>query len=103
MRVVWHPHAKEAMNQVADYIRFQFGAKRKRQFKLEVRNTTDILKRNPNIGPIDPLFSDRPKVYRSVIINGLNKLVYYVDGDIIYVAGFWDTRMDEKIQARLTD
>ena len=33
---------------------------------------------SPGIGPIEPLFADRPKAYRSVIINGLNKLVYYV-------------------------
>jgi hypothetical protein len=37
--------------------------------------------------------------YRSIIINGLNKLVYRIDGEIIYVVGFWDTRMDGSSQA----
>ena len=51
------------------------------------------------IGQIAPLFSDREKTYRSVIINGLNKLVYFVGDDILYIAAFWDTRMDDEDQA----
>ena len=47
----------------------------------------------------DPLFSHRRYVYRSVIINGLSKLVYYVDNDSIYIAAFWDTRREPKNQA----
>ena len=37
--------------------------------------------------------------YRSVIINGLNKLVYRVEDDTIHIVGFWDTRMDDEDQA----
>lgn len=46
--------------------------------------------------------SDRARTYRSVIINGLNKLVYFTEGDILYIAGFWDTRREPKNQARQT-
>ena len=34
---------------------------------------------SPGIGVIEPLFAERPKAYRSIIINGLNKLVYSVE------------------------
>jgi plasmid stabilization system protein ParE len=99
MRVVWDPKAKEARTKVANYIRREFGTKRKTRFLQEVRQVTQQLKRSPGIGQIDPLFRDRAKTYRSVIINGLNKLVYFVSDDIIYIAGFWDTRMDDEDQA----
>ena len=99
MRVVWDPQAKEARTQVANYIRREFGAKRKVRFLQEVREMTQKIKRSPGIGQIDPLFSDRARTYRSVIINGLNKLVYFTEGDILYIAGFWDTRMDDEDQA----
>ncbi len=102
MRVVWDPKAKEARTQVANYIRWQFGAKRKIRFLQEVRDMTQLLKRSPGIGQIDPLFTDRARTYRSVIINGLNKLVYFTEGDILYIAGFWDTRMHDEDQARQT-
>lgn len=102
MRVVWDPKAKEARTQVAAYIRREFGAKRKTRFLQEVRDMTQQLKRSPGIGQIDSLFSNRARTYRSVIINGLNKLVYFTEGDILYIAGFWDTRREPEDQARQT-
>lgn len=60
---------------------------------------TQKLKRSPGIGQIDPLFVDRPQTYRSVIINGLNKLVYRIEDNTIHIVGFWDTRMDDEEQA----
>ena len=62
-----------------------------------------MLQRSPYIGPIDPLFDDRPVTYRSVIINGLSKMVYYIDDDVIYIAAFWDTRREPKKQAELVE
>ena len=44
-----------------------------------------------------------PLTYRSVIINGLNKMVYRIDGDIIYIVDFWDTRREPVGQAAQTD
>ena len=99
MRIEWTYLADRQRDQVANYIRKQFGAKRMKVFLKEVRSTTKMLSRNPNIGPIDPLFEDRPIAYRYVIINNLSKLVYYIDDDIIYVAAFWDTRREPKKQA----
>ena len=99
MRVKWSERARKQRDEVANYIRQQFGAKRKYKFKQEIRETTDRLKRSPGIGQIDPLFSNRAKTYRSVIINGLNKLAYRVDDDTIHIVGFWDTRMDDEDQA----
>ena len=99
MRIEWTYLADRQRNQVADYIRKQFGAKRMKVFLKEVRSTTKMLSSNPNIGPIDPLFEDRPIAYRYVIINNLSKLVYYIDDDVIYIAAFWDTRREPKKQA----
>ncbi len=99
MKVTWHSRAINGRDQVADYIRRQFGAKRKNLFLQHVRQTTRILKRHQEIGPIDPLFADRPRTYRSVIIDGLSKMVYFVEGDVIYIAAFWDCRKDPSAEA----
>ena len=77
----------------------RFGRKARQDFMQRVKDKEALLKRTPNIGKIDPLFEDRPMAYRSVIINGLNKLVYRVEGDTIHIVGFWDTRMDDEDQA----
>ena len=60
---------------------------------------TQKLRRNPYIGQIDPLFEGFVATYRSVIINGLNKLVYRIDDNTIHVVAFWDTRMEPEKQA----
>ena len=59
MRVKWFERARQQRDEVANYIGQQFGARRKHQFKQEIRETTNLLKRSPGIGQIDPLFSDR--------------------------------------------
>ena len=103
MKVIWQPSAKKGRTEVAAYIRRQFGAKRKISFLQEVRETTQMLRKVPNIGKIDPLYADRPLTYRSVIINGLTKMVYHIDGDIIYIVSLWDTRREPMNQAAKTE
>lgn len=99
MKAIWDSEAKKAQRQVTSYIRKEFGVKRAKKFRQEVDDTVNQLLRSPGIGQIDPLFRDRTRTYRSVIINGLNKLVYFTEGDILYIVGFWDTRMDDEDQA----
>ena len=99
MKAIWDSEARKAQRQVAAYIRKEFGVKRAKKFLQEVDNTINQLMCSPSIGQIDPLFSDRARTYRSVIINGLNKLVYFVEDDTIYIAAFWDTRVNDEEQA----
>ena len=99
MKVIWQSNALRQRTSIANYIRQEFGAKRKIRFLQEVSQITQQLKSNPGIGQIDPLFTDRPQTYRSVIINGLNKLVYRINDNTIHIVAFWDTRMQPEEQA----
>lgn len=102
MKVEWADNAKRQKNQVAYYIRRRFGINREKRFKQEVNQTIIMIMQHPNIGPIDPLFNDRPIAYRSVIINGLSKMVYSIGDDTIYIVAFWDTRREPVQQAQET-
>ncbi len=99
MKVIWHTPAIEGRRQVAAYIRKEFGTKRKRKFMHEVDDAVEKLRYSPYIGQIDSLFEAYAATYRSVIVNGLNKLVYRVDDDTIHIVAFWDTRMEPEEQA----
>ena len=99
MKVIWHTKAIEGRDRIADYICQRFGTKRRTSYLQEVREATKILKSTPNIGQIDPLFADRPMAYRSIIINGLSKLVYRIDGETVHIVAFWDTRQEPESQA----
>ena len=97
MKVIWQESAKEGRRQVAAYIRKEFGIRRVKRFRQEILDSVTLLRNTPNIGSFDPLYGNHPHTYRSIVINGLNKLVYRIDGDIIYIVDFWDTRREPKI------
>jgi len=99
MKVIWQTRAKEGRRRVAAYIRREFGLNSMELFRQKVDQTVRMLIQSPNIGSIDPLYADRPFAYRSVIINGLSKLVYRLDDDTIRIVGFWDCRQEPQSQA----
>jgi len=99
MKIIWQTIAKEGRHQVATYIRRKFGIKREKEFRQEVGQVIQLILQNPNIGPIDPLFVDRPEAYRYMIINGLSKIVYRINNDTIHIVGFWDCRQEPTTQA----
>ena len=99
MKIKWDPKARASYRQVARYINTKFGRKARQEFLQRVRDVEDLIKQSPNIGFIDPLFSERPQTYRSFIVNSLNKIVYRTSADTIYIVAFWDTRMEPEEQA----
>ena len=84
--------AKEQIRQIAKYIRKEFGKDRRDEFMKEVRQTRRLIEGSPNIGPVEPLLADREVMYRSYVMNRLDKIIYRIDGDIIYIVAFWDVR-----------
>ncbi|MBQ6730021.1 MAG: hypothetical protein IJQ83_07815 [Bacteroidales bacterium] len=54
------------------------------------------LEDNPYMGQIEPLLANKPKEYRSIVINRLNKIIYYIKGETIRVSALWDTRREPK-------
>ena len=75
MKVEWTKDATRQKDQVAEYVREEFGYKRKRKFVQDVDKAARMLKRAPNIGQIDPLFANHAATYRSIIINGTTQLI----------------------------
>ena len=103
MKIKWSSTARGDMCQVARYITKKFGRRAREEFLQRIKDTEKLIGSQPNIGPIDPLYADRALTYRSVVINGLNKMVYRIDGDIIYIVDFWDTRREPVSKASQTD
>ncbi len=99
MKVIWHGQASKALRKTAAYIRKQFGPEVRESFRNEVDHIQTLLTSNPYMGAEEPLLADRSIEYRSFVINKLNKIVYYVEGDLIHIADFWDTRREPKKQA----
>ena len=100
MKIHWHKRAAVQLHQVEEYVLRDFGEHVRREFMDEIESAVLSLADMPTQGRIDPLFAHRSREYRSIIVRRLNKVVYYVDGDVIYIVAFWDTRREPKNQAR---
>ena len=99
MKVVWSPAASEALVKTATYIRKEFGSKSKKRFLDEIKHTAKLLKQYPNLGMVEPLLEGTPVLYRSIVVNRLNKLVYFIEEQTIEIVAVWDTRSEPKSQA----
>ena len=94
MKVVWMPQAKLQLRQTASYIRNEFGKKAREDFMYEVQQANHLLSLNPNMGKREPFLEGRSVMYRSLLVNRLNKMIYNIVDDHIEVAAFWDVRRE---------
>ena len=92
MKVKWVPQAKKEMRLVAKYINKEFGKKAKDDFIQDVRDASRLIGATPNVGQAESLLADRADMYRSYIVNRLNKIVYRIVDEHIEIADFWDVR-----------
>lgn len=102
MRIVWYPEAAKRLRQVVSYIQTEYGSKSCTKFLKEAYRTERLLARNPCLGPVETLLADAPIQYRSIAVNRLNKIVYWINGDVIEIVDFWDTRREPQKQAQQT-
>ena len=98
MRYIWDPKAQQERDQIAIYISERFGERRAMKFLDDVDEAVNMILRFPSIGAIDPLLADRSVTYRSVVVDGMSKMVYRIDDDVIYIAAFWDCRREPQGQ-----
>jgi plasmid stabilization system protein ParE len=100
MRIKVADQAKKKIVHTSKYIRNQFGKEVSEDFKNEIQLIIDLLRENPRIGPVEPLLFEAPVTYRSIVVNRLNKIVYWINEGNIEIVDFWDCRREPKQQAK---
>ena len=93
MTVIWHPEATLSAAQTAEFIRLRDGEMACATFIDAIDATVETLRNFPESFPEERFFRKNPMHFRSVSIQHLNKIVYRIDGDTVYIVDFWDTRM----------
>ena len=96
MMVIWLEHAEMALRRTEEYIYQEYGEKSRKEFMLEVENVAYLLEKMPELGHFEPLLSEYEQGYRSIVINHLNKLIYYIKDNTVLIAALWDTRREPK-------
>ena len=94
MRITMTGFAKQQICETTKYIYTEFGKDSKDDFISKLNQTKKLLETNPCLGHIEPLLSDLPSNYRSIVIGSLNKMIYRILDDCIEISDFWDVRRD---------
>ena len=101
MKVSWSKRAAKSAQTTATYIYKEFGDKSSRKFLSELSRVSRLLEDNPYLGPTEPLLVNMKRQYRSIVVNRLNKIVYYIAGETVRIVAVWDTRKEPKSQAKI--
>ena len=99
MKVVWSEQAGKSLRVTAAYVRSKFGAQAKQNLLKEVAQTALLLESSPYMGIVEPLLEGCEVEYRSIVVNKLNKIIYYISAGSVEITAFWDTRREPQRQA----
>ncbi len=66
MTIRWSYKAQQQQDEIADYIYLEFGEKAVADFYRRIDKAEADLLTYPEIGKVEPLLANRPKVYRSL-------------------------------------
>ena len=99
-KIVIHNTARNKIRNTARYIHKEFGVVSRIRFVEEVGHTMQLLKNNPGIGAAERYLEGAPVLYRSVIIQRLNKIIYWENGDTVEIVDFWNCRREPVTQAK---
>ena len=101
LQVIWTELAESQLDVILQYISEKIGDGATERLLDDVEHTNHLLATQPNIGFIEPLLDDCAKVYRCLVINKHDKVVYHVGDDRIEVVAFWDCRQSPQKLIRL--
>ncbi len=88
----WTDDATERLDAIMEYLLETFGISSVIKLRDEIDSYINTLLTNPNIGRVEPFLVGKRYVYRSIVINSINKIVYRIDEDVLYIIDIWDMR-----------
>ena len=92
LRPEWTDDATERLDAIMEYLLETFGISSVIKLRDEIDSYINTLLTNPNIGRVEPFLVGKRYVYRSIVINSINKIVYRIDEDVLYIIDIWDMR-----------
>ncbi|NDV69407.1 type II toxin-antitoxin system RelE/ParE family toxin [Dysgonomonas sp. 25] len=97
MRIIWLPLAQEDLSKIYNFI-----ADKSEISAINVSNdileAVELLKKFPQIAPIEPILSDYPETFRSLIVRTY-KVIYFAHEKTVFITSIWDCRQDpEKLK-----
>jgi plasmid stabilization system protein ParE len=94
MVIEWTAKAKQQLKNIFDYYAEVAGRKIAKRIVAEISDTTKLLANFPQMAAVEPVLSGFTKTFRSLVVKKTHKVIYYVEGEKIYISAVWDCRQD---------
>lgn len=92
MRIVWTARYNKSLENIFACARDFYSRTTLKKLNTSIKNTETILIGKALLGAIEPLLIGKEKEYRHIVVKPYFKIIYRVEGDIIYMIDIWDTR-----------
>jgi len=93
MVIIWLPLAEKALEDI-----FLFYEEKNiqvaRKIISDIRQATRQLATFPEMAAVEQLLSNRPEIFRSLVVKQTYKVVYFIKNQYIYIADIWDCRQN---------
>lgn len=91
MKVIWKEPATRRLLEIYHFVANGSPSAARRIFD-EILDRTDQLANLPEMASIEPSLDDQPESFRSLVIEGTYKVIYYLEDDAVNVIDVWDCR-----------
>lgn len=92
MRIVWTARYNKSLENIFTCARDFYSRSTLKKLNSSIKNAEAMLIDNSLLGAIEPLLRGREEEYRHIVVKPYFKIVYRVEGNIIYMIHIWDTR-----------
>ena len=95
-KLIWHPEAVSDLKSIVDSCREYFGKLVAGRVRSRILEGARLLISHPALGFVEPLLTDCPLQYRSLVIVPCTKVIYTVHEAYVYIHILWNTRRNEQ-------
>lgn len=92
MVLTWLAPAKESLKEIAEYYKREYSKSSASKIVRQIRVAVENLKDFPQMAAVELLLEDEPIIYRSLVVTGTYKVIYYIGSNTIYIYDIWDCR-----------
>ncbi len=90
------PLATKRLEEVVDYLLEVAGQRPAIQFFSDINHTVNNLLTFPEMGKVEALIGNDKYTYRSILAQKHYKVIYSIQGSVIFIFTIWDCRRDPR-------
>jgi len=93
MEIIWLPLAESALDEIFLFYKFK-SLIVARKMIADIHLAAHQLISFPEMGTVEQSLSEFPETFRYIVVRHIYKVIYFVEGNRVYIADIWDCRRE---------